>query len=254
MQVEKELTEVINLCQENGRLHPEAVGWSRKPLHTCNLSGRWPRKKRWNYWAVTSENHLFSVTVSNVDYVGLVFVYVADFANDMFNEMTQIVPLGRGCNLPDTVDADVVFAHKGLRVDMVQTENGVQLAVDIANFAGVPLTANIAITTPPHHESLNVVVPWDEQTFQFTSKQNTLPSRRHCHFWRRNHPVQRRAKLCLPGLWAGDLAAKLCVELGQCFREAKRPFCGAESRWTMDRRHRHDGKWHLCGRKPHQNL
>ena len=111
-----------------------------------------------------------------MDYVGLVFVYVADFANDMFNEMTQIVPLGRGCNLPDTVNADVEFAREGLRVDMVQTDSGVALAVDIANFEGLPLSANFAITIPPRHETLNVVVPWDEKTFQFTSKQNTLPA------------------------------------------------------------------------------
>lgn len=176
MNIEKELTEPVNLCEDNGRLHPEAVGWSRKPLHTCNLSGRWPRKKRWNYWAVTSETHLFSVTVSNIDYAGLVFVYVADFANDMFNEMTQIVPLGRGCNLPDTVNADVVFARDGLRVDMLQTDNSLDLAVDIANFEGLPLTAKFTITTPPAHESLNMVVPWDDKTFQFTSKQNTLPT------------------------------------------------------------------------------
>jgi Domain of unknown function (DUF2804), N-terminal/Domain of unknown function (DUF2804), C-terminal len=176
MQTEKELTKPIYLCQEHGRLQPEAVGWSRTPLHICNLRGRWPRKKRWNYWAITSETHLFSVTVSNVDYVGLIFVYVADFANDQFNEMTQIVPLGRGCNLPDTVNADVVFAREGLRVEMLQTDGGVDLAVDIVDFEGLPLSAKFTINTPPDHETLNVVIPWDEKTFQFTSKQNTLPS------------------------------------------------------------------------------
>ena len=107
---ESELTTPVKLCRPDGTLNPEAVGWSRTPLHTCNLSGRWPRKKRWNYWAVTTENYLFSATVSNVDYSGLVFVYLADFANDLFSETTLIVPLGRGCDLPQTVDADDVVA------------------------------------------------------------------------------------------------------------------------------------------------
>lgn len=176
MNTERELTKPVNLCDANGRLHPNAVGWSRKPLHSCNLSGRWPRKKRWNYWAVTSETHLFSVTVSNLDYAGLVFVYVADFANDRLNEMTQIVPFGKGCDLPDTVNADVVFKRAGLHVEMLQTDNGVDLAVAVTDFDGLPLDANFAITTPPHHDTLNVVIPWDEKTFQFTSKQNTLPT------------------------------------------------------------------------------
>ena len=176
MMSEKELTAPVNLCLENGRLNSEAVGWSRSPLHTCNLSGRWPRKKRWNYWAVTSETHLFSATITDLDYAGLVFVYVADFAKDTFNEMTQILPLGRGCSLPDTVSANVYFEREGLRVDMVQTETGVELNVDIADFEGVPLSARFTISKPSDHESLNVVIPWDERTFQFTSKQNTLPS------------------------------------------------------------------------------
>jgi hypothetical protein len=30
---------------------------------------------------------------------------------------------------------------------------------------------------PQNHETLNVVIPWDERTFQFTSKQNTLPAK-----------------------------------------------------------------------------
>ena len=177
MLAEKELTTPVNLCQENGRLNPNATGWSRTPLHTCNLSGRWPRKKRWNYWAITTASHLFSVTVSDVDYVGLIFIYVADFAKDRFNEMTQLVPLGRGINLPDSVNEDVQFSGKGLQVDMLQFDGGVELLVDISDFDGLSLDAQFAITTPPNHETLNVVIPWDEQTFQFTSKQNTLPTK-----------------------------------------------------------------------------
>ena len=174
--MEKELFAQVQLCRADGSLNPGAAGWSRTPLHTCNLSGRWPRKKRWNYWAITTEDYLFSATVSNVDYSGLVFVYLADFAADLFEETTLIIPLGRGCDLPQTVNADVHYAGKGMRVDMIQATGGVDLAVDIADFAGQALCARFSITTPPGHETLNVVIPWDERTFQFTSKQNTLPA------------------------------------------------------------------------------
>ena len=156
---EREMTEKVDLCLADGRLNPDAVGWSRSPLHRCNLSGRWPRKKRWNYWAVTSESHLFSVTISDVDYIGLVFVYVADFEKDIFNEMTQLLPLGRGCDLPDTVDAGVNYDGKGLRVEMAQRDGGVDLEVAIDDFEGQPLLAQFTITSPPDHETLNVVIP-----------------------------------------------------------------------------------------------
>ena len=176
MPTETELTGPVDLCLRNGRLNPAAIGWSRAPLHTCNLHGRWPRKKRWNYWAVTTETHLFSVTVSDLDYAGLVFVYLADFAARRLQEVTRIMPLGRGIALPDTVEAAVQFAAGEVRVDMTPTPSGTSLAVGIGDFHGRPLVAQFTITDPPGHESLNVVIPWDEKTYQFTSKQNTLPA------------------------------------------------------------------------------
>ncbi|GJM40242.1 MAG: hypothetical protein DHS20C20_05240 [Ardenticatenaceae bacterium] len=176
MKPEVELIAPVDLCLPNGRLNPAAVGWSRTPLHRANLNGRWPRKKRWNYWAVTTETHLFSVTITDLDYAGLVFVYFADFAARQLTEVTRIIPLGRGCNLPELVAADLHYHSANDQVAMQQTGDGVQLSVAMADFDGRPLTAQFAITMPPQHETLNVVVPWNERTFQFTSKQNTLPA------------------------------------------------------------------------------
>jgi len=176
MKQERELTAPIDLCLPNGRLNPAAVGWSRTPLHRGNLHGRWPRKKRWNYWAITTETHLFSATISHLDYAGLVFVYYADFTSGQFMETTRLLPLGRGCQLGDAVADDAHYHSRDLHIAMQQTDGGVDLAVGIADFQGQPLTARLAITIPPQHETLNVVVPWDERTFQFTSKQNCLPA------------------------------------------------------------------------------
>lgn len=176
MTSERELTLPVDLCRADGRLNPAAAGWSRTPLHTCNLHGRWPRKKRWNYWAVTTPSHLFSVTVSHLDYAGLVFVYLADFAARTLQEVTKIVPLGLGIDLPPLVDAPLRYTGGGFHVEMVPTPSGVSLHVGIADFEGQVLTAVLQISRPAGHESLNVVIPWDEQTFQFTSKQNTLPA------------------------------------------------------------------------------
>ena len=176
MFVEQELTEAVDLCLANGRLNTQAVGWSRQPLHRCNLSGRWLRKKQWNYWAMITETHLFSVTVSNLDYSGVIFVYVADFEDKTVNEVTKIVPLGRGCALPEIVNGDVHFAAGGWSIDMVHSSAGVTIDVNITDFDGVPLRAHFDVELPVDHETLNVVIPWDEKTFQFTSKQNSLPA------------------------------------------------------------------------------
>ena len=70
----------------------------------------------WNYWAMITERHLFSATISHLDYAGLVFVYFADFATGQFSEVTRLLPLGRGCQLADVVVADAIYSGRGLQV------------------------------------------------------------------------------------------------------------------------------------------
>jgi len=57
---EREIKEPVLLCDLAGKLNPEAIGWSRYPLHIYNLSGSWLRKKKWNYWCITSKQNCLS--------------------------------------------------------------------------------------------------------------------------------------------------------------------------------------------------
>src|SRR5262249_48106486 len=77
---EPELTASVLECMPDGRLNRAAIGWSRHPLHRCNLSGHWPRKKKWDYWCVTTDTHLLSLTYAHIDYLGLMDVWAMDFA------------------------------------------------------------------------------------------------------------------------------------------------------------------------------
>ncbi len=173
---EPELTGKVRLCTEKGTLNPEAVGWSRQPLHSCNLRGRFPRKKRWNYWCITTEEFLFSVTLSDIDYIGLAFVYFLDFKTGYFHEMTVPRLLARGCRLPDTVDGNMEFLDSKLNLSFIHTPTGVTIRVSSPNFGGKILKAELDVRHPQGHETLNVVIPWSQRQFQFTSKQNTLPT------------------------------------------------------------------------------
>lgn len=173
-----EITGPVALCRSSGRLNPEAVGWSRRPLQHCNLTGRWPRKKRWNYWAFTSNTHLFSMTVSNIDYLGLAFVYLADFEKGTVVEETVVTPLGSGCVLPEHVDENVTYESKRMQMSMVHRHDvghTVDFRANMARFGGETMEANLQATYPEGHETLNVVIPWDDKRFQFTAKHNTLP-------------------------------------------------------------------------------
>ncbi|MCU0270965.1 MAG: DUF2804 domain-containing protein, partial [Acidimicrobiales bacterium] len=60
---ERELTEPVDLCLDDGRVDPAAVGWSRRPLHRANLAPS-ARNKTWDYWCVLGGGHALSVTYS----------------------------------------------------------------------------------------------------------------------------------------------------------------------------------------------
>ena len=173
---EVELTEPVQLCDPAGRLLPASVGWSRRPLHTSNLRGYWSRKKRWNYWCVTSDKYLFSVTLTNVDYLGLAFAYFLEYETRRFIEQTVAVPLGKGCALPETVSGDITFKNKAMNLSFTEDREHTRIRVDSPAFGGATLSAELLVEHPRDHETLNVVIPWSEDRFQFTSKQNCLPT------------------------------------------------------------------------------
>lgn len=175
--VERELTAAVDLCLPNGRLNPAATGWSRRPLHRCNLSGRWPRKKRWDFWGVTTDTHMFAITYGGTDYVGVVTVSFLDYAAGKRVEHTRLLPLARGMRFPDTVGGgDLRFSAPDLQASISEESGGTRLAGAFHTRNGRRLEAEVLVARPPGHESLNVVIPWSATCFQFTSKQNTRPA------------------------------------------------------------------------------
>lgn len=174
---ERELTEPVDECLADGRLNPEAIGWSRQPVHRCNLQGGWGRNKRWDYWCVTTDTHLFSLTYSNVDYLALMSAFVLDFASGITVGRDMAVPFGLGAPLPETVGGgDMVFDRLGLRLAILEEDEGTRLQAGFTAKGGRRVDADILVSSPPGHETLSVVIPWGDTRFQFTSKHNTRPA------------------------------------------------------------------------------
>jgi hypothetical protein len=171
-----EIKEPVALCDAKGNFNPSAAGWSRFPLQLSNLKGHALRKKKWNYWCITSDKYLFSITISDADYTGLVFVYYMNFETGEYGEDTLIIPFGAGITMGEQIhdkatyyspSADVVFSYSG---------NTITLSTNWKKFGKHKLESEINITIPEKHETLNVVVPWSATRFQYTSKQHCLPA------------------------------------------------------------------------------
>jgi hypothetical protein len=165
---ERELVSPVDLCLPDGRLNPDAVGWTRTPLHRSNLRG-WGRHKRWEYWGIVTPRHIVGVVLSSLDYLGLLGVYVLDRETGQESAHDAVVPLARGIVLPERSGAGAGRAFGrggGVRVEIRDADDGTTGLRAAA--PGVEL--DVTVPRAAGHESLGVVVPWDERRFQYTVK------------------------------------------------------------------------------------
>ena len=175
---EHEVTQAVDLCTPDGKhLAREAKGWSRQPLIRANLAGGWGRTKRWDYWAILTGEGFISLTFADIDYLGLVSVEWADFASRNSGGATDALPLGRGINLPD-ISGAVPLHHSGRKVtaSIVEVDGGTQLTASWSGAQGRPESLDAFVAQPDGHESLNVVIPWSDTQFQYTSKHQARPA------------------------------------------------------------------------------
>jgi hypothetical protein len=175
---ERELTADVDLCTPDGRrLAPEARGWSRLPHHRANLRGGWGRTKRWDYWAVLAGDLVLSVTYADVDYLGIVGVWWADLATGATGGRDAVVPLARGIDLPERFGAAPLrYAGRHLEVAIDDDEAGTHLVARWDEADGTPASLDVVVARPEGHESLNVVIPWSDRRFQYTSKHQARPA------------------------------------------------------------------------------
>jgi len=168
---EREITEPVDLCLPSGRLNPAAVGWSRVPLHRPNLRG-WGRGKRWEYWGIVTPELVVGLTVSSIDYAGVQSVYALDRATGEETVRDAVVPLARGVVLPPSCGVGRAHvAADGLRIDLEEVDQGTRI---LARTDEVDL--DLLALRGPGHQSMAVVVPWSERTFQYTVKDVGRPA------------------------------------------------------------------------------
>lgn len=175
---EREITEPVDLCTPDGRrLSPAATGWSRIPLHTGNLRGGWGRTKRWDYWAVLGERFVVSLTYADVDYLGIADVWWCDLQTGRTGGHAANVPFARGVALPDRPGtAPLRYSSSKLELRIVDDADGTGISARWTERDGRPAQLDLRVALPAGHESLNVVIPWSDVRFQYTSKHQARPA------------------------------------------------------------------------------
>ncbi|HWD63170.1 MAG TPA: DUF2804 domain-containing protein [Humibacter sp.] len=182
---ERELTARVDLCLPNGRLNPDAVGWSRTPLVVTDRVGHGGygrgRNKRWEYWGLTTPTHLIALTVSSIDYAGVHELWVFDRSTSEAIPVNAVVPFARGVELPGSIGT----GHAGARAKVQGGE--LSIAIDEVDggtrlLASAPRVSLDVLATRPdgrtlaEHEAMAVVVPWSKRLFQYTVKDVDRPA------------------------------------------------------------------------------
>ena len=170
--LERELTEPVDLCTADGALlNPAARGWSRRPLHRANLHGRFGINKRWDYWAILAGDLVVSSVYSDIDHLGLADVYWVDLATAETGGRAIVVPANEGIALPEVPGtAPLVVNRDGLDLRIADDEAGTRLVATWNERDGRASRLDVRVELPAGHESLNVVIPWSDELFNFTSK------------------------------------------------------------------------------------
>jgi hypothetical protein len=113
---------------------------------------------------------------ADIDHLGLADVWWVDLDSGetggkslVAERGTMVLPERPGA-APLRVDRD------GLALDLVDTDDATQLRAEWTEPDGRPSRFAIDVHLPPGHESVNVVIPWSDDEFNFTSKHQARPA------------------------------------------------------------------------------
>lgn len=117
-----------------------------------------------------------STVYSDIDHFGLADVWWADLATGATGGAAVLVP-SDDVSLPERPGtAPLRLDHDDLAVAFVDDEAGTHLSARWHEPDGRGGSLDVVVALPAGHESLNVVVPWDETTFNYTSKHQARPA------------------------------------------------------------------------------
>lgn len=160
-----EITSPVELVSA-GKLNPEAVGWSRGPLHRSTALSAPGRSKRWEYWGVWSDEFFIGLTLADLSYAHLMDIYVLDRSTntETVRSQVRIGPMRK--RLSDALPP-MTAAAGPLRFED---------SVDQTRLQAAAKGIEVDVTVGLGHDALGVVVPWNDKQFQYTLKDLNRPA------------------------------------------------------------------------------
>lgn len=158
-------------------LNPRAYGWSRQPFQNVDIRGPWGRRKRWDYWSIQAGDLIVSGVVADIDYLGTSDIWWTDLGTGDRGGRSVARIGGRGFDLPTQFGTRPVHVAGKKYVCSLDYDarGGLLIHVHWSEATGEVGEPQADITMPEHEESLNVIIPWSDSVFQYTSKHQARP-------------------------------------------------------------------------------
>lgn len=175
---EHQITAPVALTGANQRtLNPEARGWSRHPYHDTSMRGPWGRRKRWDYWSIQAGDLIVSGVIANIDYLSTSDIWWREMSTGRHGGKDIITIAGKGFDLPARFGSRPVRVEaKNYTCELSDDDaHNMHIHVEWVEKSGDHGVLDAVITMPLGQESLNVVIPWSDSVFQYTSKHQARP-------------------------------------------------------------------------------
>ncbi len=165
------------VLQEQRLLDPQGMirepGWARSPLwkyERADIKAHWLRIKEWDYYYILShdKNIGFSVTISDLGYIGMMAVCFLDFTKGFSVQEDSLIILPKG-NVglpPHSQDSIVQFSNNTLSIH-IETKGAIRTLEITAPHIQLPsgeigLKASITLSRVENDESINIATSWEE--------------------------------------------------------------------------------------------
>lgn len=177
--MEHEIKQPIAIADATGRLRRDAIGWARQPIFQCGLARGVSRVERWSYWGILNRECALTVLIADIGglfgFALLSFVELRGDAPPV--DRLYLRPRGLPVSLGDTTREDFVLDVPRLQLALVHRDETMRIESRARTLLGKRIAIDLVVDRPLAHETVNVVVPWDDERFHFTSKQQALATR-----------------------------------------------------------------------------
>ncbi len=165
----KELKKKNSICSKDGKVNQECIGWGKKVFSNCNIDRGYFRKKIWNHYMWMNKDFVCALAIVKLDYAGLIFIDFYDLRENKKIQKSITIPLCNGIILHNSIGSYAHFQNKEMYLNIIRINDKLHTMV---KWDEIDIDANIFL----EKESLNVLVPWSEKKFHYTSKQFPLKS------------------------------------------------------------------------------